>query len=266
MNSFRRIVFGLVFGVALAGAASAQQNTWRFNYAGTSLQFFTVPAGVRSLSAIVAGASGGQTNANIARPGGGGIVVGTISVQPGQKLTIWVGGNGNGPTGEGEGGWGLGCGGGRGDSDSFGFDAGGGGGGSAIALDAFLPPSNCGTVNSAPVNAKLLVVAGGGGGGGNSVAITSTNSQVAGQGGAGGNPGVAGDANLTEVSLAGGFGGCGGGGGNPQTCLPSSTGRDGLFGAIMRGLTDGFKWCMVSFKHGDHSHGRPEIHQTNDSH
>jgi hypothetical protein len=34
--------------------------------------------------------------------------------------------------------------------------------------------------------------------------------------------------------------------------------------AIMRGLTDRFKWCRVSIKHGDHSHGHPKIHQTDD--
>jgi magnesium transporter len=35
---------------------------------------------------------------------------------------------------------------------------------------------------------------------------------------------------------------------------------------IMRGLTDRFKWCRVSIKHGDHSHGRPKIHQADDRH
>jgi hypothetical protein len=69
---------------ALPGAALAQQNTWTFNYTGTSTQFFTVPSGVNQLYAIVTGGSGGQTNNNVARPGGGGIVTATISVNPGQ--------------------------------------------------------------------------------------------------------------------------------------------------------------------------------------
>jgi hypothetical protein len=36
--------------------------------------------------------------------------------------------------------------------------------------------------------------------------------------------------------------------------------------AIMRGLTDRFRWCRVSIRHGDHSHGRPKIHQADDRH
>lgn len=209
MNAFRRIIFGLVFSITLASAATAQQTTSRFDYAGFTVQHFIVPAGVSRLSAIVAGASGGQTNGNIARPGGGGIVVATLSVKPGQNLSICVGGNGNGPTGHGEGGIGVSDGGARGDAGSSGFDAGGGGGGSAIALGA-----DCFDLVTTP---PLLIVAGGGGGGGgnsNSTSLSAKTSVVAGAGGGGGNPGAAGDANLSESPFAAGFGGCGGGAAN----------------------------------------------------
>jgi hypothetical protein len=54
------------------GVASAAPQTWTFTYDGPQVQHFTVPNGVTQLSAIVSGAAGGQTNDQIATPGGGG--------------------------------------------------------------------------------------------------------------------------------------------------------------------------------------------------
>jgi hypothetical protein len=101
---------GASFGNAqfALGVASAAPQTWTFTFVGPQVQHFTVPNGVTRLSAIVTGAAGGQTNNQIATPGGGGITIATLAVQPGQQFTIRVGGNGNGVDGKGGGGWGFG--------------------------------------------------------------------------------------------------------------------------------------------------------------
>jgi len=161
------IVLGASVGNAQfgLGVASAAPQTWTFSYVGPQVQHFTVPNGVTQLSAIVTAAAGGQTNDQIATPGGGGITIATLAVQPGQQFTIWVGGNGNGDDGNGGGGWGFGCGGARGTTgNALAKNGGGGGGGSAIVIGNYTNNS-CASVASV-TTASLLVVAGGGGGGG----------------------------------------------------------------------------------------------------
>ena len=160
------IVLGASVGNAQfgLGVASAAPQTWTFSYVGPQVQHFTVPNGVTQLSAIVTAAAGGQTNDQIATPGGGGITIATLAVQPGQQFTIWVGGNGNGDDGNGGGGWGFGCGGARGTTgNALAKNGGGGGGGSAIVIGNYTNNS-CASVASV-TTASLLVVAGGGGGG-----------------------------------------------------------------------------------------------------
>jgi hypothetical protein len=168
-------IIGYVSSVEFTpGLASAASQTWTFSYVGPQVQHFTVPNGVTQLSAIAAGAAGGQTNAQIATPGGGGITIATLAVTPGQQFTIWVGGNGNGDDGKGGGGWGFGCGGARGTASSRGVEnGGGGGGGSAIVLGTYTN-NDCDAVASV-TSAPVLIVAGGGGGGGgfgNDVGVT----------------------------------------------------------------------------------------------
>ena len=202
----RALVAGSIFAAALTGTAPglgpppalAADETWNFGYAGHRLQYFTVPAGMSQVSAIVSGGAGGQTNSQIGVPGGVEIAIATLQVQPGQQFTIWVGGNSNDDTGGGQGGWGFGCGGARG-TGAVGKDGGGGGGGSALLLGHFTNP-DC---NATPGSTLELIAGGGGGGGGNGAVIYRPDG---GAGGSGGGPGLPG-----SVAPAGSSnGGCGG--------------------------------------------------------
>lgn len=123
---------------------------------GPQVQHFTVPNAVTP--------AGGQTNNQIATPGGGGITIATLAVQPGQQFTIRVGGNGNGVDGKGGGGgWGFGCGGARGTTGNSAVKNGGGVAAARRSLVAILPIM---MRVSGWATTRLLVVAGGGGGGG----------------------------------------------------------------------------------------------------
>lgn len=123
-----------------------------YNYTGT-VQYFTVPAGVTSVSITAYGARGGDafSSNTIALPpgkgGAGGIASGNLSVMPGQILQIRVGGSGSiytgGYNGGGNGGKNLGS----------TEDRGGGGGGGAS------------DVRTGNFNERVIVAAGGGGGG-----------------------------------------------------------------------------------------------------
>ncbi len=131
-----------------------------FDYTG-SPQTWTVPPGVSCVKLKVWGAGGGgggydapnciNTNIRGGHGGGGSYVEATIAVQPGDVLTIYVGGGGG--NGDGcvacnlgnNGGWGWGNGG----SGACNHGSGGGGGASAVLL-----------------NGQVVVVAAGGGGGG----------------------------------------------------------------------------------------------------
>ncbi|MGB6056633.1 MAG: fibronectin type III domain-containing protein [Microthrixaceae bacterium] len=149
--------------VAAPKASADAMMTTTFGYTGVT-QTFTVPAGVTSLGVTVLGGQGGRggTDANGPSPAGGfaGQVQGTISVTPGQVLTIAVGsggasGNGGGGVLGGNGGsnplagYDGGTGGQSGTSGSSGS---GGGGGAASVLQV----------------AGSVIVAGGSGGSGGS--------------------------------------------------------------------------------------------------
>lgn len=90
------IVIGTLTAVAPAQAAPTAEVA-TFSYTG-SLQTFTVPAGVTSLTITATGAEGGlggRDSQGEPIPGGyKGQVTGTISVTPGQVLTVSVGGGG----------------------------------------------------------------------------------------------------------------------------------------------------------------------------
>ena len=134
----------------MSGMATGQ-TTQTFTYTGAA-QSFTVPPGVTSMTVKLWGAGGGAASykANGGSGGSGAYVTGTLSVTPGQALTIIVGGGGGASTNvttAAPGGYG---GGGNGGSSGNAYGGGGGGGRSAIQITA-------GTDN---------VTAGGGGGGG----------------------------------------------------------------------------------------------------
>ena len=69
-------------------------------YLSSGTYYFTVPAGVTSLSCVVIGGGGGSSGCNGssqysgAGGGGGGLAYGTFSVTAGQTVTIYVGGGG----------------------------------------------------------------------------------------------------------------------------------------------------------------------------
>jgi hypothetical protein len=152
--------------------------TVSFNFTG-SIQSWTAPAGVTSISVALRGAGGGNGAV-------GGNVVGTMNVTSGQTYYLLVGGAGT-PSG-GAGGYGGGGNGGI----YFGLNGGGGGGYSGIFT------------GSTPSQGNALVIAGGGGGG----------NQGNGAGAGGGNtgvtaPGLQGGGGGTQS--AGGVSGTGGG-------------------------------------------------------
>jgi RHS repeat-associated protein len=140
-----------------------------------AIQTWTVPAGVTSAEVAVTGGGGGAGNG-----GAGGQVVATISVTPGQKLEIVVGGPGT----KNPGGGGYNGGGG-----AY-YYAGGGGGASDIR------------VNGLRLEDRLIVA---GGGGGESVGAGPT----AGNGGSGGGvtANSGGSSSCTPTNAAGGGGG-----------------------------------------------------------
>lgn len=206
-------------------------------------QYFTVPAGVNSLQITVAGASGGSgkptpISANPAGAGGsGGLVSGTVSVSPGQVLSLWVGHGGQ------EGGvyvvplQVLGGAGGQGDPAGSNFNGGNGG---TCTVD----PGSCtgwgdagggGSAGYVSVNGAPVLVAGGGGGGG----ANGGSSDSFGVTGAGGAGGLGGNPSTTGVSppYNGFTGGAGG-----STGLASSdggTGADTTGNGNGPGTTDG---------------------------
>ena len=140
-----------------------------FAYRG-SPQLFQVPAGVHTLTATVAGGSGGTAQdlaaSGLAAGGPGGLVVARVPVIPGELLTVVVGGrggDGNHSGGTIPGGYG---GGGDGQSMTATFESSGAGGGGSFVFH----------------DAAVLVAAGGGGGAGDGHTYTA-----GGAGGAGGN-------------------------------------------------------------------------------
>src|SRR5262249_10222433 len=124
----------------LAGAGSALATTQAFNYTGKE-QEFKVPAGVTSVGGGGVGGEGG-TATGAAHGGVGAVVTGKLSVTPGEKLYVEVGGipfNGGGPAQR---------------SPS-------GGGASDVRTESIGTEASPG--NKASLESRLLVAAGGGG-------------------------------------------------------------------------------------------------------
>ena len=123
-----------------------------FAYTGT-VQTYSIPAGVTSITVTAAGAQGGQsgtgTSASSYAPGQGGLIVSTVSVTPLTTLYVYVGGAGRSGLNTNKGGFN------GGGNASFysAFSSWGGGGGGASDIRTAL--------GSLP---SRVVVAGGGGG------------------------------------------------------------------------------------------------------
>lgn len=177
--------------------------TATFSFTGTR-QTFKVPSGVKSLDVTAVGAAGGGVSFGFGSPlGQGGQESGTVPVQPGQGLTIVVGGAGQtGSAGNGgQGGFGGGgAGGNAGSLSSTGSGGDGGGGGSFL-----FGPSGL-----------LLAAGGGGGSGSNSFALGQpAGFDSAGGSGAGTAGGLSGngDWDCCWTPTANGIDGTGGSGG-----------------------------------------------------
>ena len=131
-----------------------------FSYTG-STSTFTVPSGITSLSISAwgaAGGGGGNDGQQGGHGGGGAYSTSILTVNPGDVLTLFVGGGGGGGLscaagyGGGSGGFGYGNGGIGGNAGYYGCSGSAGGGGGATAI-----------LNG---NTLLVIAAGGGGGGG----------------------------------------------------------------------------------------------------
>jgi hypothetical protein len=123
-----------------------------YNETGNT-QTYTVPNGVTQLEVNLYGAAGGDNSTN-GLGGYGGETQGTVSVTPGEVLTIivgGVGGNNSGTNNDTGGAGGYGGGGSGGTDTNNDFDGGGGGGGGATQI-----------LNG---STELAIAAGGGGGG-----------------------------------------------------------------------------------------------------
>ncbi len=198
---------------AAAGGYIYQVGGINFNgrvFTSQGADSYVVPTGVTSLTLKMwgagAGGGGGGSTAGAAG-GGGGFVESTISVTPGESLSVYVGGGGEG-----------------GNFSASGSDAGGGGGGG-------------GASSVYRGGTPLAIAAGGGGGGGARAGSTG------GAGGAGGGTsGVAGTSRFTNngggggggTSSAGGAAGAAASGANAGTAGSSLTGGlggDGRNGA-----------------------------------
>jgi hypothetical protein len=182
-------------------------------------QAFVVPAGVRRLHVVVAGAPGGGQSLGGPFGGGGGAgatATADLVVKPGRRLYVLVGGIGR------TGGGGLGGfnGGGRGGAGS---SPGGGGGGASDLRTCSISDGSCDTLAS-----RLVVAAGGGGGGGGGDFLSSNfggrggSPAADGTGGAGAGP----DAGAGATPVSGGAGGAGAGAGRPGAGGNGSGGAD----------------------------------------
>ena len=117
-----------------AWAAETLNQTFSFSDA---TQYFTVPAGVTSVTLTADGGKGGGGGPGTTIAGAGVMITETVPVSPGDTLVVEVGGQGSGDSGNTGGAGGLSSGdgmnGGAGASTSAGVDGyGGGGGGEAL--------------------------------------------------------------------------------------------------------------------------------------
>jgi hypothetical protein len=203
-------------------------NAGEITYTETGLNNFVVPTGVTSISAVCigGGGGGGARGSNTDEPGAGGgggaLAYATLSVTPGETLTVTVGAGGNG----GQTAAAAGTAGGssvirRAAAILVGANGGAGGAG-----------GNNGVNPTGGAGGTILVGTGGSGGqGGNGQ--EGTNGRRGGGGGAGGysGPGGAGGNNGGNGSNGTGGGGGGGGGTSTQT----TTGGGGGVGLLGQG-------------------------------
>ena len=222
MKVFTRRLYQLL-GLAMFASSTGidAQTTATFHYTG-SMQTWTVPACVNSITFDVQGAQGGGSHFG-GSPGLGGRVTGTLAVTPGQVLNIFVGGQGGygTPSSTITGGYNGG-----GSVPGGGSQVGGAGGGASDIR-----------INGVALSDRVVVAGGGGGAlcssGGGGGGLTAGNASISGQcGGASNANGKGGD------QFNGGAGGVYG-------CCGCTNGNNGSFGNGAAGLLHGscnFSW------------------------
>lgn len=176
-------------------------------FTSTGSYTWTVPAGVTSIKVIATGGGGGGggtsgTSAGSAG-GAGAVVTSTLTVTPGQVLTLFVGGGG-----------------GAGTSAPSLTNGAGGGGGASSNIDAGA--------------ADQIIAGGGGGGGGN-----SPSASAGGNGGGANGAGGAGGSVSSTTGGSGGAGGIGGAGGTNSMMMSGVTGGSGPGGPGGNGGSNG---------------------------
>jgi hypothetical protein len=186
---------------------SGSFTTRTFEYAGMA-QTWTVPAGVTQATFDLYGAAGGSQVPPVGTKGGlGGRVMATLTVTPGEVVTIMVGGQGgdnyDGCQSAGAGGFNGGAAGGPVVGSSFPCPSAGAGGGGASDV----------RIGGAAL-ANRVLVAGGGGGAADFAIVGSGPGLCRAAGGAGG-------------GLTGGSGGCAGGGAGGNQTGSSGSGQLG---------------------------------------
>jgi uncharacterized protein YjbI with pentapeptide repeats len=181
-----------------AAAAAPAPTTTTFTKPATST--YTVPSGVTKLTIVAVGGPGGSCPAAKSAGGGGAAVTAIVTVSPGQRLSVQVGGRGAdcGSSDGGAGGYGGGGAGGNG----FRGWAGGAGGGGASAVEVVGQPKT-----------PLLWAGGGGGAGAWSTArggnAAGTNGVVTSDMNGGNSGGTAGNQRTGGAGTSGGVAGSG---------------------------------------------------------
>ena len=207
--------------------------THTYSYTGGT-QSFTVPAGVTSITVDMTGGSGAANAENNAAGGLGGRTQGTISVTPGDVITIYVGGKGSAPGAangtSGVAGWPNGGAGGAAYSTLYGGSGGGGASYLVRSGTTLAAASGGGGAGSGPFG-------GGGGGGGGTTGSGGTNGgdsyTVAGGGGtpsSGGGGGLYSTYTAEEGSNGASLSGGAGGTGAPADAYGGGGGGGGYFG------------------------------------
>jgi hypothetical protein len=199
-----------------------------FQYAGKR-QGFRVPAGVKWLTVVARGASGGYFNYHPVRIGRGGRVYAIIPVTPGERLVVFVGGEGSASAG--------GFNGGATGGQNAPFISGGGGGGASDVRQGGDRLSN------------RVLVAGGGGGegaplGSNSGTCYCCVPKPGNGGNGGGSTGGAGQLGAACYAYQGGVGGSGGsqkqgGAGGSGGEIAGWFGNSGYSGSLGKGGVGG---------------------------
>lgn len=229
----------------VVGGNTGSSNTVIYSTAGSSS--FTVPTGVNSITVEAWGAGGGGGNGSGSTGsggagGGGGYAQSTLSVTPGETLTINVGTGGAKAAAASNGGYGGGFSAVLRSSTYLIQAGGGGGGGGLVGTNTYAGGAGGAGGGTSGIGGSaatgIATVGGPGGqgttaaGGGGGTAGSSGTAGYSGTNNLGGDAGGSGATCSTAVTTRGGNGGTGGGGkgGTAATCVGGGGGGGGRYG------------------------------------